>query len=184
MKFFSLIFLILLIGCTPKEDKPELVYVDISLLPALLMPSDITINFDSRTVTFTHKSECFLLKNNCDENMIIDYGKMRGNEFVFFKMNEEEFIKVSSIINSSFVNSVKESNQKILSQGDNYYASEDGFYFEFNIIENNSFISTDNRLTISREDEIKINSLLKIISKYSKETQTKSYIDKLSFYLN
>lgn len=183
MKFFSLLFLLLLISCESKEDKPELDYINISLLPTLLMPSDITINFDSRTVTFTHKSECFSLKNNCDENMIIDYEKIRGNEFVFFKLNEKEFLKVSSIINSSFVNSVQENNQKMLSQGDNHYASEDGFYFEFNIVENNSIISTDNRLTISREDEIKINLLLKIISKYSKETQTKSYIDKLSFYL-
>lgn len=184
MKFLSLLFLILLIGCEPRENKPELDFVNISLFPALLMPSDITINFESRTVTFTHTSECLSLKNNCDENMIIDYGKMRGNEFIFFKMNEEEFLKVSTIINSSFANSVKENNQKMLSQGDIYYASEDGFYFEFNIVENNFIISTDNRLTISREDEIKINSLLKIISNHSKETQTKSYIDKLSFYLN
>jgi len=183
MKHFCLFISLLLLGCNSKEEQPELDYVNISLFPSLLMPSDITVNFASRTVIFNHRSECFSLKNNCDEDIIINYEKMRGNEFVFFKMNKEEFLQVSTLFNSSFANSVKKNNQKMISQGDSYYASEDGFYFEFNIVENNFIFSTNNLLALSREDEIKINSLLKIISNHSKETQTKSYIDKLSFYL-
>jgi len=45
MKFLSLIFLILLIGCEPKEDKPELDYVKMEMFPSLGgPPSNISID--------------------------------------------------------------------------------------------------------------------------------------------
>lgn len=54
MKFFSLIlFLLLLIGCEPKEDKPELDFVNIEMFPALGgSPSNIRVDLKNKLLIF------------------------------------------------------------------------------------------------------------------------------------
>ena len=88
MKFFSLLFLMLLIGCKPKEDKPELDFVNIEILPLLGgPPSNLKIDLSKRVMIFSNLQHMGSIDENCNDY----YEKIElPTEFIYIDLSNEE----------------------------------------------------------------------------------------------
>jgi len=86
MKFLSLLFLILLIGCKPKEDKPELDFVKIEIYPYLAgYPSEIYIDLKNKLIRFSSLQYLSVYEKDCDEHF--EYEKIEELDFVHIDLS-------------------------------------------------------------------------------------------------
>lgn len=179
MKFLSLIFLILLIGCEPKEDKPELDFVNIEIFPLLGgPPSNLKIDLSKRVMIFSNLQHMGSIDENCNDY----YEKIElPIEFIYIDLSKEEMKSLKSVLNKDFLNEVKKANQSAVKK--EFKGIFDGILFEFDILSNDTIFSSDDLLILRADEETKIYNLLKILNKHTKSEWNKKYIDNLSFYL-
>ena len=174
MKYFLLLFSMILFGCKKKENKPELDYVKIDIYPMQYhIPSSITIDFKSRIVTFSDLAQLQIIPEDC--GFISD--KLEPNvEFNLLHMNEDEFNELRTIINMNFLNSIKQLNYS------EFY--DEGTMFRVSISKNNKIYATEKFLNFEQiSDKRKIFEVLKIIKKHTNSEFNKKYIEDISRYL-
>lgn len=183
MKFFSLIFLILLIGCEPKEDKPELDFVKIEIYPYLAgYPSEIYIDLKNKLIRFSSLQYLSVFEKECDEHF--EYEKIEELDFVHIDLNDEEINTLKFHLNNTFLNSIKQTNQGLLNDPDKYQGIRfDGIMYEIDVIKENQIFSTDNYLILERSDLDRIGEIFKIIKKHTKSKKNLEYIENISFHL-
>src|SRR5690606_15346686 len=118
MKYFYLLSIICILGCSPKEKQPELDYVNIEMFPSLGgPPSNITVDLKNNIITFSNLQHIGTYNENCEEVM----NKIqRPVEFVYIKLDEEEMEIVNSNFNNDFYNSVNKTNQELLDNPELY----------------------------------------------------------------
>ena len=182
MKFFRILFLILLMGCQPKENKPELDFVNIEMFPALGgPPSNIRVDLKNKLLIFSNLQHISTYNENCEEEI----NKItQPVEFVYINLNEEEIKIVNSNLNNVFFESVVKSNQELLDNPNLYDKMRfDGVRFEIDFVQENKIFSTDDYLILEKEDNIKILEILKIVRNHTTQPINKEYIKNLSFYL-
>lgn len=182
MKYFNLLFLMLLISCQPKEDKPELDYVNIEMFPALGgPPSNIRVDLKNNIITFSNLQHIGTYSENCEEVM----NKIqRPVEFLHINLNEEEIKIITSEFNNAFFESIMKSNQELLDNPELYDGiRNDGVIFEVDFVKNDNVFSTDNYLILEKVDNNKILEILKIIKKHTTLKTNKDYIQNISFFL-
>lgn len=184
MKFFSLIFLMLLIGCEPKETKPELDFVKIDMDPYLgKCPVNIYIDFKNRTLVFSELQYMAVFEKECDTAYTYESTE-KSVDFLRINLNDEEYHLLKSEFNNNFLESIKKNNQSLLDNPKKYDGIRfDGIVFELDIVKDNQVFSTDNYLILEKEDHFKILEVLKVVKKHTKSKDNKEYINYLSFYL-
>lgn|SRR5690606_6897650 len=182
MKYFLLIFSMVLLGCTKKETKPELDYVNIEMFPALGgPPSNISVDLKNNLITFSNLQHVGTYNENCEEIM----NKIeRPVEFLYINLNEEEIKIITSEFNNVFFESIMKSNQELLDNPELYDGiRNDGVIFELDFVKNDNVFSTDNYLILEKVDNNKILKILKIIKQHTTLKTNKDYIENISFYL-
>ncbi len=181
MKFFLLIFLPFLFGCSSKEEKNGLDYIKIDIYPLLGGPlSTVDIDFHNKTLIFSNLQQITTYNENCKKV----YEKIeRYVELTYIKLSNEELIEINKLLNKNFLESIKENNRQ-KDKNDSSNDIYDGILFEFDVIENNNLFSTDHLLILDQSDEIKIYGVLKIVKKHVKSDFNKKYIENISFYIN
>lgn len=182
MKLFYLLIIVCVLGCQPKEDKPELDFVNIEMFPALGgPPSNIQADLKNKLLIFSNLQHIGTYNENCEEEM----NKItRPVEFVYINLNEEEIRIINSNFNNVFFKSVIKSNQELLDNPDLYENIRfDGVSFEIDFVKENKIFSTDDYLILEKEDNNRILQILKIIQKHSTLKINKDYIENVSFYL-
>lgn len=181
MKFFLLIFLPFLFGCSSKEEKNGLDYIKIDIYPLLGgPPSTVDIDFHNKTLIFSNLQQITTYNENCKKV----YEKIeRYVELTYIKLSNEELIEINKLLNKNFLESIKENNRQ-KDKNDSSNDIYDGILFEFDVIENNNLFSTDHLLILDQSDEIKIYGVLKIVKKHVKSDFNKKYIENISFYIN
>lgn len=183
MKFFSLLFLILLIGCEPKEDKLELDFVKIEIYPYLAgYPSEIHIDLKNKLIRFSSLQYLSVYEKECDEHF--EYEKIEELDFVHIDLNDEEINTLKFHLNNNFLNSIKQTNQDLLNNPDKYKGIRfDGIMYEIDVIKENQIFSTDNYLILERSDLDKLGEIFKIIKKHTTSKKNLEYIENISFHL-
>ncbi|WLD23012.1 hypothetical protein NU10_09825 [Flavobacterium dauae] len=182
MRYFYLLIIVCALGCQPKEDKPELDFVNIEMFPALGgPPSNIRVDLKNKLLIFSNLQHIGTYNENCEEEM----NKItRPVEFVYINLNEEELKIVNTNLNNDFLKSVMKSNQDLIDNPKLYDDIRyDGVVFEIDFVKENKVFSTDEYLILEREDNIKILQILRIIQKHSTLKINKDYIENVSFYL-
>lgn len=180
MKFFSLLFLILLIGCEPKEDKPELDFVKIDILAIQHhIPSSITIDFKSRSISFSDLTQMSIMPKDC--SYIFEILKP-SVDFEYIKLNETEFKDIKVLFGKHFVSDIQKFNTEYLKNknSDDYIFGE-GKRYRINFAKDSTKIATDDFLILDVHNQRKIYELLKIIRKHTKSTNNINYIEYFSF---
>jgi len=184
MKYFLLFISILLFGCQPKEDKPELDFVKIEIFPYLGGdPSNVYIDLKNKLLTFSSLQLLCVFEKECDESYEYQESE-KPLDFVYINLNDGEMNILKSNFNNNFLNSIRENNQSLIDDPEKYEGIIfDGIIFEIDIVKENEIFSTDNYLILERKDEVKIYEVLKIIKKHTDSEFNKKYIDNISFYL-
>lgn len=180
MKFLSLIFLILFIGCEPKEDKPELDFVKIDILPILHhIPSSITIDFKSKSISFSDLTQMSIIPEDCA--CAFEILKPSVN-FEYIKLNENEFKDIKVLLGKNFVSDIKKFNTAYTTdKNSSSYLYGEGKRFRINYAKDSTTFATDDFLILDSPNERKIYEVLKIIKKRTKSTNNKKYIEYFSF---
>src|SRR5690606_21191793 len=112
MKFLSLLFLILLIGCEPKEDKPELDFVKIDIFSGQHhIPSSITIDFKSKSISFSDLTQMTIIPEDCACAFEILKPSV---DFEYIKLNETEFKDIKVLFSKHFVSDIQKFNAEYL----------------------------------------------------------------------
>lgn len=173
----------LLIGCEPKETKPELDFVKIEIYPYLAgYPSEIYIDLKNKLIRFSSLQYLSVFEKECDEHF--EYEKIEELDFVHIDLNDEEMNTLKFHLNNTFLNSIKQTNQGLLNDPDKYQGIKfDGIMYEIDIIKENQIFSTDNYLILEKNDIDKISEALNIIIKHTKSKKNKEYLERISRYL-
>jgi len=182
MKYAYFLLLFTLFACQPKEENPEIDYVNIEMFPYLGgPPSTISIDLKNKLITFANLQQIGTYNENCEEEM----NKIGQEvEFVYITLNEEEVKTVYDNFNDVFLKSVMKSNQDLLDNPKLYDDSRyDGVVFEIDFVKENKVFSTDDYLILEREDNNRIRKILQIIQKHTTLEINKNYIENVSFYL-
>ena len=168
MKLFFLLISILFLGCNAHKEEPELDYVKIDMMPSLnIVSASITIDFKSKTVTFSDIDRIGVFSEDCLE----EFNNV-GVEFCFIRLNQEEFDDLSNTFNLSFLKSLEQNNKSQIETFD------ESTLYRINIVSSKKIFSTQDFLTIEQSDEVKIEKALKLIRKYSTADFNKKYIDR------
>jgi len=180
MKFFSLIFLMLLIGCEPKDDKPELDFVKIDILPILHhIPSSITIDFKSKSISFSDLTQMSIIPEDCACAFEILKPSV---DFEYIKLNENEFKDIKVLLGKNFVSDIKKFNADYTTdKKSSSYLYGEGKRYRINFATDSTKFATDDFLILDGHNERKIYEVLKIIKKHTNSTNNKKYIKYLSF---
>lgn len=182
MKYLSLLLLLILSACQPKEEKPELDYVRIEMFPFLGgPPSNINIDLKNNLITFSNLQQLSLLNEDCEQ----EFSKIQKFvEFVYIDLNDKEINTLKSVLDTNFYNSITHSNQELINNPKLYDGIRfDGICFEIDIVKDGQVFSTTDYLILEREVAVKIYEVLKIIKKHTNSIENKEYIDNLSFFL-
>ena len=175
MRYLYFIIFIFLIGCSKKEPKPELDYVNIDIVPSIgPAPSTIAINFVSKTITFTNLLQWALVPEDLNDSY---YKASPKVDFEYIKLNEEEFNQIEKLMNTEFINFIIKENNELLKAPDKYYIGIfDGSYFKFDVVKNpQKLISTD-YINIIDYKENCIKTIFNIIHKRTSSKNNKEYI--------
>ena len=177
MKFFSLIFLILLIGCEPKEDKPELDFVKMEIFPGSLPPSTINLDLKNKLLVFNNHT----YMNFINENGEADFDIIKRDvEFLYIELNDDETSKIKSSINQIFLDSIIKNNKESIENSDKYFGIiNDGISVKIDIVHNKKVFSSDNYLILNHSELLKINEVFKIIKDHAKSNENKKYLESL-----
>jgi len=180
MKFLSLLFLILLIGCKPKEDKPELDFVKIDIYPIMHeVSSSISIDLLNGIIIFDNYSQ---LPYYPEEGDTINIKKKFPLNFEYIKLNENEFKDIKVLLGKNFVSDIKKFNTDYtIDKNSSSYLYGEGKRFRINYAKDSTTFATDDFLILDGHNERKIYEVLKIIKKHTKSTNNKKYIKYLSF---
>jgi len=177
MKFLCLLFLMLLIGCEPKEDKPVLDYVKIDIFSGQHhIPSSITVDFKSKSITFSDLSQMTIIPEDCACAFEILKPSV---SFEYIKLNETEFKDIKVILGKNFISDIQKLNTKYLKDRSNYLYDE-GKRFRISFAKDSTTFATDDFLILDPHNELKIFEIMKIIKKHTKSTNNKKYIEHFS----
>lgn len=177
MKFLSLIFLMLFFGCQPKEDKPELDFVKIDVFSGQHhIPSSITIDFKSKSISFSDLSQMTIIPEDCA--CTFEILKPSVN-FEYIKLNETEFKDIKVILDKNFISDIQKLNTEYLKDRFNYVYDE-GKKFRISFAKDSTIFTTEDFLILDGHNELKIYEVLKIIKKHTKSTNNKKYLQHFS----
>lgn len=180
MKFLSLLFLILLIGCEPKEDKPELDFVKIDILCGQHhIPSSITIDFKSKVISLSDLTQMSIISEDC--SYIFEIIKP-SVDFEYIQLNETEFNDIKILFGKIFISDIEKFNTNYIEEknSSNYLYGE-GKRYRINFAKDSIKFATDDFLILDGHNELKIYEILKIIKKHTKSTNNIKYIEYFSF---
>lgn len=177
MKFFSLLFLMLLIGCEPKEDKPELDFVKIDIFSGQHhIPSSITIDFKSKSISFSDLTQMTIIPEDCACAFEILKPSV---DFEYIKLNETEFKEIKVILGKNFISDIQKLNTEYLKDRSNYLYDE-GKRFRISFAKDSTKFATEDFLILDPHNELKIYEIMKLIKKHTKSTNNKKYIEHFS----
>ncbi|SFN81431.1 hypothetical protein SAMN05421741_11175 [Paenimyroides ummariense] len=176
MKFFSLIFLMLLIGCEPKETKPELDFVKIDIFSGQLhIPSSITVDFKSKSITFSDLSQMTVIPEDCACAFEILKPSV---DFEYVKLNENEFKDIKVLFGKQFVSDIQKFNTEYLKNiNSDDYIFDEGKRYRVNFAKDSTKFATDDFLILDSDNELKIYEIMRILKKHTKSTNNKKYIE-------
>ena len=180
MKYFFLLFSFILLGCTKKDLEPELDFVKIDIFSDQHhIPSSITVDFKSKSITFSDLSQMTVIPEDCA--YAFEILKPSVN-FEFIKLNETEFKDLKVILGKNFISDIQKFNTEYLKNNNlDDYIFEEGKSYRINFAKDSTTFSTDDFLILDSHNERKIYEVLKIIKKHTKSTNNKKYIEYFSF---
>ena len=132
MKLFVFVLLLLIISCQPKQEEPELDYVKIDIFPGQIhIPSSITIDFKSKTLSFTDLTQMVTIPEDC----ACAFEKLEPSvDFEYIKLNEYEFNDVKVLCGKNFTIDIKKfKDDYIKSKNSSDYLYGEGTRYRINI---------------------------------------------------
>lgn len=179
MRYLYFIIFIFLFGCSKQEPKPELDYVRIEIYPAFYYPSEIQIDLKNKFIKFSSLQYLTVYENQCDT--LFEYDKIESLDFINIDLTEDEIKTLNSSFNNDFLNSIKLTNQNYTTNLDkNHIEKFDGILFEIDIIKQKQIFSTDNYLSLEKNELDKIAKVINIIKENTKSEKNKEYIEYIS----
>ena len=186
MKFFSLIFLILLIGCEPKEEKPELDFVKMDIFSVQTGKAlSIIIDFERNILVFDNYGQ---MPNYPIEGEAIDFNIFNSElplDFENIQLQLEDINMLKKSINSDFLLSIIDNNNLYKKTHQDNFIRFEGLMYQLKIVPNGKKnFSTKNYIILSNKNsDQSILNVLNIIQKNSKSDKNKQYINFISHYL-
>ena len=172
----------LLIGCEPKEDNPELDFVKIDILPILHhIPSSITIDFKSRSISFSDLTQMSIIPEDCACAFEILKPSV---DFEYIILNENEFKDIKVLLGKNFISDIKKFNTDYATdKNSSSYLYGEGNRFRINFAKDSTKFATEDFLILDGHNELKIYEILKIVRNHTTQPINKEYIKNLSFHL-
>jgi len=186
MKYFHLLIIICLFGCSPKEKQPELDYVKMDIFSVQTGKAlSIIIDFERNILVFDNYGQ---MPNYPVEGEPIDFNIFNSElplDFEYIQLQIEDINMLKKSINSDFLLSIiKNNNLYNKTHQDNFIRFE-GLMYQLKIVPNGKKIfSTKNYIILSNKNsDQSILNVLNIIQKNSKSDKNKQYINFISHYL-
>lgn len=180
MKLFKLIILIIFISCESKEIKTEMNFLKIDIISGQLhIPSSITIDFKSKSISFSDLTQMTIIPEDCACAFEILKPSV---EFEYIKLNENDFNDINILFDKNFISDIKKFNfnySKDKSSTDYLYG--EGKRYRINFANDSTKFSTDDFLILDYHNQYKIYEILKIIKRNTKSANNKKYINHFSF---